>query len=143
MCLIKSPTCQTAEMEKIEHRMDGVSKKIFQTTLGKSQNNYGNSWGFCRRSSSHFKFLIVKIKYILFLGLLAPLVAAFLLFFYLKSHSGIESMMPGGRCVKLDYSDGDRKDRVSVNCQDYNGEIYTIILRKFSDKKDSEIFWQI
>ncbi|GKS96473.1 hypothetical protein [Acidovorax sp. SUPP2825] len=72
------------------------------------------------------------------MGLLTFLVAAFLLFFYLKRDSGIESMIPSGRCVKSAYSDDDRKDRVSVNCQDYNGEIYTIILRKFSDKKDSE-----
>ncbi|WCM88280.1 hypothetical protein [Acidovorax sp. NCPPB 3576] len=72
------------------------------------------------------------------MGLLASLMVAFLLFFYLKSHSRIESMIPSGRCVKSAYSDDDRKDRVSVNCQDYNGEIYTIILRKFSDKKDSE-----
>nr|WP_284428032.1 RHS repeat-associated core domain-containing protein [Acidovorax sp. SUPP2522] len=32
MCLAKSPTCQTAEMEKIENRIDEVSKKILNNT---------------------------------------------------------------------------------------------------------------
>ncbi|GKS96471.1 MULTISPECIES: hypothetical protein [unclassified Acidovorax] len=80
----------------------------------------------------------MKTKHLLFLGLLALLATVFLLFFYLKSHSGIESMIPSGRCVKSAYSDDDRKDRVSVNCQDYNGEVYTIILSKIDDKRDSD-----
>lgn len=79
----------------------------------------------------------MKLKYIFFVSpvlLVGGAICLYLIFW--GSYSELDSMIPNDRCVKSAYNDEGRKDRISINCQDYDRQVYTIILRKFEKKED-------
>ncbi|WP_208911654.1 hypothetical protein [Paracidovorax avenae] len=56
------------------------------------------------------------------------------IFYNFGGHEDIAELVPKDRCVKSAYNDDSRTHRISINCRDYSGEVYTIIARRWNDK---------
>ncbi|MDA8443448.1 hypothetical protein [Paracidovorax valerianellae] len=76
-----------------------------------------------------------KIK--IFISLLLSFIGAV---WFLKkiNTSELENLIPKERCVKSAYSDDSENHRISINCKDYDGNVHTVMLRKFYKKEELE-----
>lgn len=65
----------------------------------------------------------------------ASVAAIFAFSFYRHSRvDELEALIPKGRCVKSQYDDDGRKDRIYINCQSDDGKKYIIIARSVKDE---------
>ncbi len=55
--------------------------------------------------------------------------------YYKRISYDLSYLIPKERCAKSAYSDESIPRKISINCRDYNEQIYTIILRKWKDKE--------
>lgn len=59
------------------------------------------------------------------------------LFFWIKSGiPTLNSLVPAERCVKSAYNVENDRKRISINCRDYDGNVHTVMVRKFDAEGD-------
>ncbi|MBF9264121.1 hypothetical protein [Paracidovorax cattleyae] len=74
-----------------------------------------------------------NIKLIIFIVAFGATISAFLFYWHSRVDE-LEALIPKGRCVKSQYDDDGRVDRVYINCQSDDGKNYTIIARSLKDE---------
>lgn len=55
--------------------------------------------------------------------------------YYKKKSYDLAYLIPKERCAKSAYSDESNPRKISINCRDYNEQIYTIIVRKWKERE--------
>ncbi|WP_157836593.1 hypothetical protein [Paracidovorax oryzae] len=79
-----------------------------------------------------------KIRLRLIFLILFLLISCGAVFYYFNGREDIARLVPKDRCVKSEYNDESKAHKISINCRDYSGEVYTIIARKWDDKSKIE-----
>ncbi|WP_152969543.1 hypothetical protein [Paracidovorax avenae] len=59
-------------------------------------------------------------------------------FYYFCVQEDLAGLVPKDRCAKSAYNDDSKSHKISINCREYTGEVYTIIARKWDDKSKVE-----